>query len=451
MADAQEETNDDFAGIFGLMAAGCFLAGFGTFVSCGDHAQTSKKTLTLLSLAAILAVPPLDSSFNKNNYMEIIFYSLNVLIVCYLFFVMFFQKDSLLNKTYDKQLDSFPHAWLTCFMSSVGIAVCIFWFLDFPSNDDDSFAGCKDDFAGDVLSCTYLSLHLTSSTLYMLAFVPQVYIVFKIWAGHAHESAGMERNVYFKVKLFLALMFASFALKGFMWIFWAISSQNFDTDVFVVFFSTNAVAAIVTTMPWLVRATCMQCLRCTTCPWCIKKPSRDGPQDGTGNSHIRVNTGQSNDNAIEKAEEQKKSNSWFTSSSSGKETAITENDPPDEERNVGVVRPEQVVGSSSSSSISTSPTSWQQSTTSSLAVNNSYSNKASPTIGGGGGMTPGSVASSASSSYYSGGGDSSNMTTPPPPGGGGGADRPDWLQDVEEERKCHAATMGAWRESDGVG
>jgi hypothetical protein len=247
-------------------------------------------------------------------------------------------------------------------------------------------------------------------------------VVFKVWAGHAHESAGFERQVYSKVKIFLALMFASFCLRSLWWFFWANFLGAFQTDIFIVFFSANAVAAIVTTIPWLTRATFMQCFRCTTCSCCIAKPLRDDPG---ADANVRVNTGQSNDiNALEEAEEEKKKKrSWLSSfSSPNKEaTTLNENDlPPEEERNVGVIMPEGVSNGTSSPSM----TGWQQPTSSfaggSSSINSYNTNTAmSPPPPGG--------PSVATSSYYSGAGSSNSPAAAT--AAAGGDNRPDWLRE----------------------
>lgn len=219
-------------------------------------------------------------------------------------------------------------------------------------------------------------------------------------------------------------MFASFCLRSLWWFLWA-NSEAFQTDIFIVFFSANAVAAIVSTIPWLTRATFMQCFRCTTCSCCIAKPLRDDPG---ADANVRVNTGQSNDiNALEEAEKEKQKKwSWFSSSSPNKEaTTLNENDlPPEEERNVGVIMPEGVSTGPSSPSM----TGWQQPTSSfaggSSSINSYNTNTAmSPTSVG---TSPPGGPSVATSSYYSGTGSSNS---PPPAAAGGGDNRPDWLRE----------------------
>jgi hypothetical protein len=425
-------TDLDFGGgdVIGMLALGCFSAGFVSLLLCSfgaDHAQTSLKTVMLMSLATLLSFPLPIYTSTAGDIVQGILYSLNVVMMFYLAHARFIQKESTFKTTYDPKLDSFPH-FLLCFLPAVGITISIFLFLEYipDGNGERTLAACQKEMGG--LYCGLLVFRLSSAMLYMLAFIPQVYVVFKIWAGHS-QSAGFEKVVYFKIKLFLALMFASFLLRSLWWLLWANANQLWTDEVFFIFFSANAVAALVPILPWLVRGTCMQLCQCTSCSCCIRPPKRDDPG---ANAHIRVNTGQSNDNAIEQAEEEKKRKSWFTtpvstsisSSFSPKNktptTVLDEHDaPPEEERNVGVILPE---GLGSSSNGGGSPPSWQRPMSSfagsTSSTTNGYNTNSANVL------SPASVPGTSPSvaTYYS-------PTAATAGAAAGAQDRPDWLRE----------------------
>ena len=275
-----------------LIASGFFFAG-NAFLLCGNMDQASLKTVALLALSIIVAVP-----FYEPTLGEIFYYIITSLLWMWTLYSIC-KKDSALNQTYNRELDNFPH-WVLCLCPALAVTFSIYLLL----HNGDGFAGCRENFKEQVRPCMDHLLWLLSYVLAAFAFVPQAHINIKIWRTG--------EKLKFKVRVFMMCMFICYSLQcaHWLWQLGKIAWDYFANEVYAVAILSNAMTLTVIASPWIYRSTCMRC--CDT----IQKPGNEGLGDMT----MVPNTGEVNDVVGE--EEENKRKSWF--SFKAKETASVE-------------------------------------------------------------------------------------------------------------------------------
>lgn len=293
---------DGVAGFLGLISWGCFFVGLSTLL-WGEQSQTSLRTVSLLAISQLVGIP-LNESIGY-----IVFYCVIALFWAWLLYQIYGKKDSNLNKTYDKSLDNFPH-WILCLCPAVAVSLLIYLLL----NGGLGMSGCREYYTDNAKDCTEIFLKLLQFVIAVFAFIPQDYVIIKIW----NDASEKGRVLMFKVKVFMALMFVCYVLWLVLWILrmrdingsipddWKKQGLNiFKTDVFAMYFSACLVTPIVIAFPWIYRATCMRFCSC-----CRPKPKE---ASGDADLTLEPNTGTNNTGwEKEEKEEQQATKSWFS-------------------------------------------------------------------------------------------------------------------------------------------
>ena len=304
---------EDTEGILGLIASAFFFVGL-TALVWGDNAQTSLKTVVLLGISEIVAVP-LGGSIGY-----IFWYSVFGVLWLWIIYQVTCQSEekSRMKKTYQKKIDAFPH-WLGCLLPSVAATFCTYLLVDKARG----LGQCRIHFAENVLGCTHIFLQLLKANIAALAFIPQVYVIlYHVWG---YEGA----KLHLKVKVFMGCMFVCYSLWMAMWI-WRNSELVLDpstwdssaaSQIFLFFVVAHAVTLCVIAAPWIYRATCLKC--CGTCTPSRSGRPEDGPPNDPGEVALGVNTGGDNfDEDAAKKEDAKKA--WPWSSAGGKNNDVEE-------------------------------------------------------------------------------------------------------------------------------